>query len=596
MTDTQVYYGGAIKDLGNGRVGGYLVMFGDATKTDLEGDFFTPDTDFDLEDSKPTSIYYQHGLDPVLKKRKLGNGTLAKNDDVGIWVEAQLQLRDEYERAIYGMVQAGKMGWSSGTAAHLVEREPVGKSYHIKRWALGLDASITPTPAEPRTQALSLKSIPVYELKEVVIPAEEPEDLPEGAPSIGESVIADNESVYIEVMETITMSDEQTNETPNAPVTESAFEVKMQQFSQQLDAVMKFIEESPRLQKTGYYSVDGGTADSNVKSFGDFLLAVKRRDEKRIGSVYKAQTESSATSGGYLIPEQYINELIQMVQSQSGIVGRVRNIPVQSPSGIMPALDQFLTPTAGGGDTALTAGINTNKRSESGAYAAETAAFTNLEYRVYDSLSGYVRTSRELSEDAPAIESLLRQLIAASMQNKLEFFILNGSGVGEPLGVLNANNDAAVAVDAATNDALVIGDIMNMMSHFKGMGQPVWVAHPSVLPDIGTLSNGSGAVSYTANLQSPMSMQLMGYPIIISEHMAQTNNPKDIALIDFSMYYLFTRGAAYIDFSRDADFLSGNDTWRFGQRIDGKPALKNKITLADAQGSFYVSPFVYNND
>lgn len=594
MNDTQVYYGGAIKDLGNGKVGGYLVLYGDATKTDLTGDYFTPDTDFDLDNEKTTTVYYQHGLDPQLKRRKLGTGVI-KRDDVGVWVEAQLKLRDDYERAVYGMVQAGKMGWSSGTAAHLVERESVGKSYHITRWALGLDASITPTPAEPRTQALNLKSIPVYELKEV-IPAQQPEAVSVDADSIDTAVTADNETpIRIEVKENDTMSEEQTtNATP--PLDMSTLEAKMAEYGAKLDSVLKHIEESPRLMKAGVYSQDGGAADSTVKSFGDYLLAIKRGDIKRLQSVYKTQTEASATGGGYLVPEQFFNELIQMVQEQSPIVARVRTIPVASPSGQMPALDQFLTPGAGGGDTAMTAGINTNKRSETGAYAKETAAFTNLEYRVYDSLSGYVRTSRELSEDAPAIESLLRQLIAASIQNKLEYFILFGSGVGEPLGVLNANNDAAVSVDAATDNAFVIADVMNIMSHFKGMGQPVWVAHPSTLPDIGTLSNGSGAVSFTSNLQSAMSMSLMGYPIVFSEHMAQTNNPKDIALIDFSMYYLFTRGAAYIDFSRDADFLNGNDTWRFGQRIDGKPALKNRITLADAQGSFYVSPYVFNND
>jgi HK97 family phage major capsid protein len=51
------------------------------------------------------------------------------------------------------------MGWSSGTAGHLVEREEKGASAHILHWPLGLDASITPTPAEYRNSAVSLKSL-----------------------------------------------------------------------------------------------------------------------------------------------------------------------------------------------------------------------------------------------------------------------------------------------------------------------------------------------------------------------------------------------------------------------------------------------------
>jgi len=88
----------------------------------------------------------------------LGTADL-RPDDVGVWVEAQLELRDDYERNIYEMAKAGKLGWSSGTAAHLVEREPAGKAQRVTAWPLGLDASLTPTPAEPRTQAVPLKSL-----------------------------------------------------------------------------------------------------------------------------------------------------------------------------------------------------------------------------------------------------------------------------------------------------------------------------------------------------------------------------------------------------------------------------------------------------
>ena len=156
MTD-QIYFGTAVKDLGNGKVGGYLVVFGSPTDPDLTGDYFTKSTDFDLERSNKTTIYYNHALDGTMKSRKLGTGEL-KVDDVGVFVEAQLELRDEYEKAIYGMAQKGKLGWSSGTASHLVERESKGSAFWIKAWALGLDASLTPTPAEPKTLAIPLKS------------------------------------------------------------------------------------------------------------------------------------------------------------------------------------------------------------------------------------------------------------------------------------------------------------------------------------------------------------------------------------------------------------------------------------------------------
>jgi gas vesicle protein len=56
---------------------------------------------------------------------------------------------------VHQLAKRGKLGLSSGTASHLVERDRVseksGKTIHeIKQWPLGFDATLTPTPAEPR--------------------------------------------------------------------------------------------------------------------------------------------------------------------------------------------------------------------------------------------------------------------------------------------------------------------------------------------------------------------------------------------------------------------------------------------------------------
>ncbi|KKN74784.1 hypothetical protein LCGC14_0386770 [marine sediment metagenome] len=158
--DMLVVLGGEIKALGNGKLGGYLVRFTDADTPDMENDFFTKDTDFDIERGDRVTVYYNHGLDPVLKKRKLSKGTV-ETDSVGVWIETQLAMRDEYEKAIYDMAESGKLGWSSGTLPNLIEREPVKKANWIKHWPLGSDASLTPTPAAglQHTQVTTLKSV-----------------------------------------------------------------------------------------------------------------------------------------------------------------------------------------------------------------------------------------------------------------------------------------------------------------------------------------------------------------------------------------------------------------------------------------------------
>lgn len=154
-TDTLIAWGGEVKALGDGKVGGYLVRFSSEDDPDLEGEYFTKDTDYGEAESAP--VHYQHGMDTKIGKRRIGKAR-HKIDDFGVWAEAQLNLRDEYEKFIYAMAEKGKMGWSSGTANHLIERVPMKKATWIKSWPLGLDDTLTPVPAEPRNEAVPLKS------------------------------------------------------------------------------------------------------------------------------------------------------------------------------------------------------------------------------------------------------------------------------------------------------------------------------------------------------------------------------------------------------------------------------------------------------
>lgn len=155
MDSHLIYYGGEVKMLGEGRVGGYLVRFSGPSDPDLVGDFFTKETEFGTNQTPP--VLYHHGLDGTIKNRIIGKSTW-KIDDVGVWVEAQLNMRDEYEQQINQMIEAGALGWSSGAVGHAVDREMVGKAHHIKTWIIG-EASLTPTPAEPRNSAIPVKSL-----------------------------------------------------------------------------------------------------------------------------------------------------------------------------------------------------------------------------------------------------------------------------------------------------------------------------------------------------------------------------------------------------------------------------------------------------
>ena len=181
--DLLTVYSDAIKSDRLGSVKGYLVRFGSPDATDLEGDYFTPQTDFGFPikagQRVPLNVYYHHGMDKFVGKKSIGTGYV-KMDETGLWYEAQLDMADEYGNMIAKLCKQGKMGYSSGAAGHMVERKSVGKASEITRWCIA-EASITPTPAEYRNSVKSLEDMysmePMEEEEMVMAPM--PEQSPE---------------------------------------------------------------------------------------------------------------------------------------------------------------------------------------------------------------------------------------------------------------------------------------------------------------------------------------------------------------------------------------------------------------------------------
>ena len=133
-----------------GWVEGYLVSWGNAQDTDLQGEFFSPRTEFCLDWFAERPVLYHHGLDGDTGLRKIGVIKSVETDELGLWVQAQLDLRDRYAVAVYDMVKSKEFGWSSGSVDHLVK---IADNGEITTWPL-IEGSITPTPAQPSKTAV----------------------------------------------------------------------------------------------------------------------------------------------------------------------------------------------------------------------------------------------------------------------------------------------------------------------------------------------------------------------------------------------------------------------------------------------------------
>lgn len=624
-SDTLVQFGSQIKRHRQGHYGGHLVLYGSPEEKDLYGDYFTSGTDFDLQDMK-CAVYYQHTFDYHFKSAVLGRATLGA-DDLGIWIDTQIQIRDEYLEALDQMVAESMMGWSSGTAGHLVEYQRTGKAFWVKRWPLGLDASITPSPADPRQAVTTMKflqdewrrryrsqddegQVRFFSFKGFLeVLKQRPQEgfrsaeVLESPAEVSVSVPTGVTSVQVK----FTVEDDMP-EQENQELSLQSLKAQNDALSAQLGEIMDYIKGQPNLRRAGYVTDDGGAADPHIRSFGDFCLAVMRGDTKRLRTIYKSHqqadmaiktdmVEDSGNLGGWAIPEDFDARLLQASLKASAFLGLIPRINVTLPAGRWPYLDIFTAPTAGGGGTAESAGITGAVRAEGGSYTETNPNLEQLEWRVSDVIAGSIQVSKELRRDVGALEGLLTRLVAINDQSKQEYFVLNGNGVNQPLGVLQS--DALIDVTPATNNLFSWVDALTMLSRFWAVDDSAatWLIHPSVIPDVGSMEVGTaGGAVFQANLSAGLPMPLLGYSMRKSQHLAQANSSGDALLIDWSCYQIWDMGGAYMDFSEHVGFLNGLDTWRFGRYMDGKPLWRSEITLSSPGSAYTMSPFIRHND
>ena len=558
---------GNVKALGENRIGFYAVIF---DSVDLQGEKFTKETDFGIHTQIP--VLYQHAQDEHLKARRLGVAEIVRRDDVGLWMEAQLELRDDYEKAIMQLVRDGKLGVSTGALSHTVQRQ----GGVIKSWWLG-EVSLTPIPAEPKTFVLAMKETVIESQAEDSLQADK-------ATAVSISVIDNNdEDMMTDVEKRVDSLEEQ-----------------LKNVGSGLDKILTLLANEPKVANSGTLIADGATGtDATIKSLPDFFLAVKNGNTQRLQRVYGATKDMSDTlgsAGGYLIPEEFNASLMGVVAQQSDFLNLCRIQNVGTAYGRFPIPKITVVPTANVGQTAFASGVTTAVKPSGSAYTETTPSIEMIEYTIR-TIGGFTDVPKELTADsAVSIQQLFTNLAGQAILAKQEYGVIRGSGVGEYLGFANSACDATIFLDADVAGVFDYQDASELKARHHTMNPATvrWIANPTNFADFAQMqigANGNSVLGQTT-IGGRTYQTLHTIPIIYSQHMAAADSDNDIALVDFSAYIRFVRAGMTVFFSPHQKATDGLDVFVFDIREDGKPMLPNKITLAD--GSTTISPFVVN--
>jgi HK97 family phage major capsid protein len=172
----------------------------------------------------------------------------------------------------------------------------------------------------------------------------------------------------------------------------------------------------------------------------------------------------------------------------------------------------------------------------------------------------------------------------------IEDAIIEGDGVGKPLGILESN--CLVAQGRTTASQVADEDISRMWSRrYIGAQDYVWFVNPSVMPQLYAMSVGNFPVFLPpTGLAGSQYGTLFGRPVIETEYNPYLGTTGDVLLASPSQYAFITKsgieGASSIHIKFDYD----ETAFRFVYRCDGEPIWNSAVTAFD--GTATVSPFV----
>ena len=356
--------------------------------------------------------------------------------------------------------------------------------------------------------------------------------------------------------------------------------------------------------------VDRGRNDlkGGFDNMGDFLIHVKKgtvsphaMDQRLIirGDIATDYSSSEpGAEGGFAIPPDFRTVIQDKVFGEQTLLGRTDQMQTSSNQITFP-LDE--------NEPWSTAGLQMYWEGEG---AVKRTSVVDLDQQTVraNKIAGVVPVTDELLEDAPALESYIRRKVPEKIDWKTSFGIIQGSGTGEPLGILNSAARVTVDPGAAPTGSVQSPHIAEMYSRMPAgsRGNAVWLVNPEVEPHLLSMAFMTAPAATLPTVPIPVYLPanglsaspystLMGRPVIPTQACNALGEEGDIIFVDLKQYMTVTKGGGIrTDVSIHVFFLQDITAFRFVLRIGGRPWWKRPIQ--PRAGTFTQSPYVTLGD
>jgi HK97 family phage major capsid protein len=236
------------------------------------------------------------------------------------------------------------------------------------------------------------------------------------------------------------------------------------------------------------------------------------------------------------------------------------------------------------------------RKAEAAAATESQPKFRKMTLDLEDMI-GLCYATNKLIKNVASLEAVIREGFAEEFAFKLDDEIINGTGAGQCLGVLNSN--ALVTVPKETGqaaDTILAENILKMWSRMwaRCRKNALWLINQDCEPQLHalTLNVGTGGVPVympAGGLSQSPYATLYGRPVIPIEQCQTVGDKGDILLIDPSEYVLIDQEMEEAS-SIHVRFLYGENTFRFAYPVNGQP--KWNAPKTPKNGSNTLSAFV----
>lgn len=331
----------------------------------------------------------------------------------------------------------------------------------------------------------------------------------------------------------------------------------------------------PRVGQVGldYRQLFGPCSDrAGYNSFNDFLEAVATQTVER-----RTNIAGAGALGGYLVPEYWSAELMNIITAQSVAAKYVRTVKVLGDCHF-PLWNSFDRTTG------------KEVGNISAEWVAEATSATEVSPELKSILLSpkklivYASASRELVQDGIDFAKQLGGVLTQAVAGGLDAGILVGSGVGKPQGVLHS--PSAVDVARATANAIGYADITSMLSRIWPpiLTNVVWICSPGAFLQILRLKDDANQLVWPVsggNIQGGFAMTILGRPLLVSDRLSALGSRGDLVCADLSQYVLALRQEITLESTNAARWSEDLTSWRACLRADGQAIWSQAIKPAN---------------